>query len=96
QVRHLIDAGESLPHVTVQMLPLESGGRAATSTPVTLLRLGDGGLPDIVFLEQSTGGVYPDSPAHLHYHWHAMNRLATEAAPPTATGTLLRWILSDL
>lgn len=96
QVRHLVEVGDGVPHVTVQVLPFESGERAVASSPVTLLRLPDGGLPDVVYLEQWTGAVFPDSPGDLDYYRHVMNRLATEAAPVAATSTLLRRILSDL
>ena len=96
QLRHLMDVSAGLPHVTVQVLPFESGERVVTGAPVTLFRLADGGLPDVACLEQPTGVVYPDSPADLDYYRHVMNRLATEAARVASTPTLLRGILSDL
>ncbi|MGH3950572.1 MAG: helix-turn-helix domain-containing protein [Pseudonocardiaceae bacterium] len=96
QIQHLIATSDDLPHVTVQILPFESGGRCGSSAPVTLMRLLDGGVPDIVYLEQPTSGVYLGRPADLDYYRHVMNRLATKAAPTAATSTLLRRILSDL
>jgi hypothetical protein len=53
--------------------------------PVTVLRPPGGELPDVVYLEQLTGGVYPDKPAEIEMHRHVMNRLVVEAEPPAAS-----------
>ncbi|RBQ17413.1 transcriptional regulator [Spongiactinospora rosea] len=94
QVRHLMEAAE-LPHVTIQILPFSAGGHAASGGPVTILRLPERDLPDVVYLEQLASATYPDRPADVSHYTHVMNRLATEAAPAVETPDFLRRILKD-
>jgi hypothetical protein len=90
QLRHLLRISE-LPHVTVQVMPFAAGGHAALGGPVTVLRPPGGELPDVVYLEQLTGGLYPDKPAEIEQHRHVMNRLVVEAeAPVESRDTLYR------
>jgi transcriptional regulator with XRE-family HTH domain len=95
QLQHLIDISD-LPHVTVQVLPFHVGGHAAAGGPITLLRLPEPELPDVVYLEQLTIAQFPDRPAEIDYYLHIMNRLVIEAAPAQATPTILRRILKEL
>ncbi|TDC20875.1 XRE family transcriptional regulator [Streptomyces sp. 8K308] len=94
QLEHLIEAAR-LPHVTLQIMPLASGGHAALGGPVTVLRPPGGELPDVVYLEQQTGGVYPDKPTEIECYRHVMNRLVLQAEPPAATEPFLRRVLHD-
>jgi transcriptional regulator with XRE-family HTH domain len=95
QLRHLIALCE-LPHVTVQLMPFHSAGHAAAGGPITLLRLPERELPDVVYLEQLTSALYPDRRADLDYYRDILNRLATQADPPAATPSALRAIIRDL
>jgi transcriptional regulator with XRE-family HTH domain len=94
QLRHLIEIC-ALPQVTVQILTFRSGGHAAEGGPVTILRLPGGELPDVVYLEQLTTGLYPDRPAEIECYWDAMNRLVVEAESPDETPTILHRILQE-
>jgi hypothetical protein len=94
QLRHLIEIC-GLPQVTVQILTFSRGGHAAEGGPVTILRLPGGGLPDVVYLEQLTTGLYPDRPAEIECYWDAMNRLVVEAESPDETPTILHRILQE-
>lgn len=94
QLRHLIEVC-GLPQVTVQILPFRTGGHAAEGGPVTILRLPGGELPDVVYLEQLTTGLYPDRPAEIECYWDAMNRLVVEAESPDETPTILHRILQE-
>ncbi|MFB9836268.1 helix-turn-helix domain-containing protein [Actinoallomurus acaciae] len=95
QLRHLIDmCGPA--HVTIQLMPLQSAGHAAAGGPVTLLRMPEHHLPDVVYLEQLTSALYPDRREDLDHYRDILNRLATQAAPPDATPSLLHDILRDL
>jgi transcriptional regulator with XRE-family HTH domain len=95
QLRYLIEIAE-LPHVTVQVMPFSAGGHAAAGGPITILRLSERDLPDVVYLEQLTTALYPDKPAEIDHYWHVMNRLVTEAAPPPATPTIIDEILKEI
>jgi transcriptional regulator with XRE-family HTH domain len=94
QLRHLIEIC-GRPQVTVQILTFRSGGHAAEGGPVTIVRLPGGELPDVVYLEQLTTGLYPDRPAEIECYWDAMNRLVVEAESPDETPTILHRILQE-
>jgi hypothetical protein len=94
QLQYLIEAAE-LRNVTIQVLPFSTAAHAAAGGPMAILRFPEWELPDVVYLEQLNGSVYPDRPAEVEKYWDAINRLVTEAAPPTATAGILRQILAD-
>nr|WP_141974451.1 helix-turn-helix transcriptional regulator [Actinomadura hallensis] len=95
QIRHLIEmAGR--PNITVQVLPFAVGGHAAEGGPMTLLRFAEPDLPDVVYLEQLTGALYPDRPSDIVYYRDVLNRLGVQAEPPTRTLGFLREVLESL
>ncbi|MCX4911547.1 helix-turn-helix transcriptional regulator [Streptomyces sp. NBC_00878] len=94
QLRHLIEVCQ-LPRVTVQIVPFLAGGHPAAGGPVTIVRLPGGQLPDMVYLEQLAGAVYPDKPAETEYYWDVMNRLVVKAESPDATCAILHRILQE-
>jgi hypothetical protein len=94
QLGHLLEVSQ-LPHVTVQVMPFAAGGHVALGGPVTVLRPPGDELPDVVYLEQHTGGVYPDKPAEIEHYRHTMNRLVVEAEPPLASRDLLYRLLRE-
>jgi len=95
QLDHLLGITR-LRHVNVQVLPFRAGGHAAGGGPVILLRFAGDQLPDVVYLEQLTGAIYPSRPADLAYYWNMLNQLATEADPPIASTMILRQIRREL
>jgi transcriptional regulator with XRE-family HTH domain len=95
QLRHLIDLCET-PHVTIQLMPFQTAGHAAAGGPITLLRMPEPELPDVVYLEQLTSALYPDRRDDADYYRDIMNRLATQADPPARTPSTLREILTYL
>ena len=82
------------PNITVQVLPFDSAGRAGECGPVTLLRFAEPELPDVVYLEQLTGAVYPDRAADIARYRDALNRLGVQAEPPDRTPDILRAALA--
>ncbi|MGK5529998.1 helix-turn-helix domain-containing protein [Streptomyces sp. URMC 129] len=94
QLDHLLNVSE-LPHVTIQVVPFTVGGHAAICGPITVLRPPGGELPDVVYLEQLTGGVYPDKPSEIEQYRHTMNRLVVEAEAPAATRDFLYRLRRD-
>lgn len=95
QLEHLIEAC-ALPNVTIQVIPFAAGGHAAAGGPITLLRLPQHGLPDVVYLEQLDSAVYPDRPDDIERYWHVMNSLVTAAEPPSETPAILHQMLMAL
>jgi transcriptional regulator with XRE-family HTH domain len=95
QLEYLIDVCD-LPHVTVQVLPFRAGGHAAAGGPISALRLPAPELPEVVYLEQLTNAIYPDTAGELEYFRHILNRLAIQAEPATATPEILCRILREI
>jgi transcriptional regulator with XRE-family HTH domain len=95
QLEHLLEISQ-LRHVNLQMLPFRAGGHPVSGGPVVLLRFAGEQLPDVVYLEQLTGAIYPSSPSDLATYWNMLNQLATEADPPIATTMILNQIRKEL
>ncbi|GGV26566.1 transcriptional regulator [Actinomadura cremea] len=94
QLRHLIEmAGRT--NITVQVLPFAAGGHAAEGGPVSLLRFAEPELPDVVYLEQLTGALYPDRPSEIARYQDVLNRLGVQSEPPTRTPDVLRALLDQ-
>lgn len=95
QLEHLIAACE-LPHVTIHVMPFEAGGHAAAGGPVTLLRLPERELPDVIYLEQLIGASYPSEASEVDHYRHVVDRLVTDAAPARETRAFLLRMLDEL
>lgn len=94
QLQHLIEMTR-LNHVNIQVAPFSSGSRAIAGGPITMLRFPEAELADMVYLEQHMSASYPSKPDERVYYWNVLNRLATEAPPPTDTEAMLRRILRE-
>lgn len=94
QIRHLVGMCH-LPHVTLQVLPLRAGGQVAAGGAVSLLRLAERGLPDVVYLEQLRSAHYPENRGEVEFYRHLIDRLVTLAEPVTQTPDVLLDLLRD-
>ncbi|WP_433333535.1 helix-turn-helix domain-containing protein [Spirillospora sp. CA-294931] len=95
QIEHLLAISE-LPNVTIQVIPFSAGGHAALGGPITILRLPEAALPDVIHLEQHSVSLYPDKPADLFHYTDVLNRLVLAAEPSTETPDLLKDALATL
>ncbi|GAA3920713.1 helix-turn-helix domain-containing protein [Actinoplanes auranticolor] len=84
------------PSVRLQVIPFESGGHAAAGGAFTILRFPYPDMPDVVYLEHLTSGLYLDKREDVDHYAAAMGRLTIEAEPPARTPELLRRALRDL
>lgn len=94
QIAWLLEVS-AMPHVTIQVMPFAAGCHAGVGGPVAVLRPPGGELPDVVYLEQLTGSVYPDKPAEIEHYRHVLNRVVVEALPPAASRDFLFRILRE-
>jgi hypothetical protein len=94
QLRHLISVCD-LAHVTIGVLPFRLGGHPASGGPVTVLRLPDQQLPDVVYLEQLASGLYFDEPGEGTFYRHVMNRLVLLAESAGPAQAVLAQILRE-
>lgn len=91
QLDHLIEVAE-LPHVTPQVVPFGPGGLAGTGGSLTILRFGEGTLPDVVYLEQLTSALYLEGPAHVDRYRGVITLISAQALTPADTTRCLKEI----
>ncbi|MFI9648211.1 helix-turn-helix domain-containing protein [Streptomyces sp. NPDC052040] len=94
QMEHLVEAAQ-LPHVTVQIVPLDVTTASAPAIPVTYLRFGGLDLPDIVYLEHIRSANFLEDPDETEEYRMVLDRLADEALDPRASLGLLRRTLEE-
>jgi transcriptional regulator with XRE-family HTH domain len=86
----------SQPSVRLQVIPFESGGHAAAGGAFAILRFPYLDMPDVVYLEHLTSGLYLDKREDVDQYAAAMGRLTIEAESPSRTPELLHKALRDL
>ncbi|MET9504505.1 helix-turn-helix transcriptional regulator [Streptomyces sp. NPDC006622] len=89
QLDHLV-AMATLPHVTVQVVPLDVTHASAPAIPVTYLRFGGSDLPDVVYLEQIRSATFLEEQDETEEYRVTLDRLADEALSPRDSLALLR------
>jgi transcriptional regulator with XRE-family HTH domain len=95
QIEHLI-AMTALRNVRLQVIPFTSGGHAAAGGAFSILRFAHSDVPDVVYIEHLTSGLYLDKREDVDQYAAAMERLCVKADPPTGTVDNLRRILAEL
>ena len=88
-------AAAALPNVTVQVVRFAAGGHAAAGGAFTLLRFPDPEVPDVVYMEQLTSGLYLEQRRDVDTYAEVLERLCLEAEPPGDTVDLLEEILAE-
>ncbi len=94
QLEHLLHMA-TLPHVTIQVVTLRSGGHAAAGGPFSILRFADPDVADVVYLEQLTSAVYLDKPTEVERYLAVMTALAVQAEPVAGTARILRSLIDE-
>jgi hypothetical protein len=84
------------PNVTLQIIPLESTGHAATGGAFSLLRFPQRDLPDIVYLEHLTSALYLDKRDDVEAYTQALDLLASTSPSPQQTEQELTRLLARL
>jgi hypothetical protein len=79
QLEHLLEA-VGWPRVHVQIAPFASTAAVTPGGPVTYLRFGPDFLPDLVYVEQMTTGLYLDQQPDLDKYRAVLDRLGVLAA----------------
>ncbi|WP_324789547.1 helix-turn-helix transcriptional regulator [Streptomyces sp. H51] len=89
QLEHLIKMAR-LPHVTLQIVPLDVTNASAPAIPVTYLRFGGADLPDVVYLEHIRSATFLEDRDETEEYRVALDRLADEALDPRDSLARLR------
>ncbi|MCX4904620.1 helix-turn-helix transcriptional regulator [Streptomyces sp. NBC_00878] len=96
QIDHLIEVN-SLPQVTLQIMPFKNGPHPAMRAGAFhLFRFRARELPDIVYLNGLVGAVYLDKDDDVVVYREALDRLGAQSAPARKTEALLGEIRKEL
>ncbi|HXV93203.1 MAG TPA: helix-turn-helix transcriptional regulator [Pseudonocardia sp.] len=95
QMRHLIEVAQR-PSVTIQMVPRDFAGHAATGLPFTLLRFDHQELPDVVYIEHLTSALYLDKRQDVDHYAAALDSLCAQVLPPDRTLSAFERIAAEL
>ena len=95
QIAYLLEM-TAVPHVRLQVIPFASGGHAAAGGAFSILRFPHEEVPDVVYIEHLTSGLYLDKREDVDQYAAAVGRLFIEAEPPNRTPDVLRRALRDL
>ncbi|MFH8798556.1 helix-turn-helix domain-containing protein [Streptomyces sp. NPDC017936] len=88
QLHHLVEMAR-LPHVTLQVVPLDVTHASAPAIPVTYLRFAGSDLPDVVYLEQIRSATFLEDREETEEYRVSLDRLADEALQPRESVALI-------
>jgi transcriptional regulator with XRE-family HTH domain len=75
----------ALPHVTLQVVPFEAGAHAGMEAPFLILGYPEQADPDVVYVENTTSGVYLEQPSDVHRYTLMFDHLRAAALKPDDT-----------
>ncbi|RKS76953.1 hypothetical protein BZB76_2321 [Actinomadura pelletieri DSM 43383] len=94
QLDHLLEVSRH-PNVSIQVMPLASGGYAAAGGPITALRFAAAELPDVIYLEHLGSADYLIDPEDRFCFGQVLDRLKIEAATPEQSRDMLRRLRTE-
>jgi transcriptional regulator with XRE-family HTH domain len=74
-----------LPHVTIQMVPFSAGAHAGMEGPFLILSFPEQTDPDVVYVDNTTAGVYLEEPAEILRYTLMFDHLRAAALSPDET-----------
>jgi transcriptional regulator with XRE-family HTH domain len=74
-----------LPHVTIQVVPFSAGAHAGMEGPFLILSFPDQTDPDVVYVDNTTTGVYLEEPAETLRYTLMFDHLRAAALSPDET-----------
>jgi len=80
-------ARASLPHVTIQVLPFSAGAHAGMEGPFLILGFPEQADPDVVYVDNTTTGIYLEEPAEILRYTLMFDHLRAAALAPDDTLT---------
>jgi transcriptional regulator with XRE-family HTH domain len=94
QVEYLIECA-ARPNITIQVLPFAAGWHPAMYGMFNLFRFPDDAIPDVVYSEGLTSAYYLNKPEETAKYTEALDRMATMAATPDQSISILREVLKE-
>ncbi|MEY9210656.1 helix-turn-helix domain-containing protein [Thermobifida halotolerans] len=95
QLQHLRQLSDE-PNITLQIVPFHQGVFAAETGSFTILRYPEYDLPDVVYVEQLTGGIFQEKRSDVEQYTMALEWLAVVAERPEQTRHLLQQMIGEL
>jgi transcriptional regulator with XRE-family HTH domain len=86
QLNYLVDRA-ILPHVTIQVLPFSAGAHAGMEGPFLILGFPEQADPDVVYVDNTTSGIYLEEPAEILRYTLMFDHLRAAALSPDDTLT---------
>jgi hypothetical protein len=93
QIEYLIECA-ARPNTTIQVLPFSAGWHPALYGMFNIFRFPDT-IPDVVYSEALTSSYYLNKPEETARYTEAIDQMATQAATPDQTITILREVLKE-
>jgi transcriptional regulator with XRE-family HTH domain len=84
QLERLVELAH-LPNVTLQVVPFEAGAHAGMECPFLILGYPEQADPDVVYVENTTSGVYLEQPSDVHRYTLMFDHLRAAALKPDDT-----------
>jgi transcriptional regulator with XRE-family HTH domain len=84
QLYHLLKMA-TLPHVTIQVVPFEAGAHGGMEGPFLILGFPEQGDPDVVYVENTTTGVYLEQHSDVRRYTLMFDHLRACAMRPEET-----------
>jgi transcriptional regulator with XRE-family HTH domain len=84
QLKRLADRAV-LPHVTIQMVPFSAGAHAGMEGPFLILSFPEQIDPDVVYVDNTTAGIYLEEPAEILRYTLMFDHLRAAALSPDET-----------
>ena len=84
QLKKLVELA-SLPHVTLQVVPFSAGSHAGMEGPFLILGFPEQADPDVVYVENTTSGVYLEQQEDVHRYTLMFDHLRAAALKPDDT-----------
>lgn len=84
QLHHLRDIAEEFPRITIQAIPFTVGAHASMTNGFAILQFPDDD-PDVVYVENGSGGLWLEDPREITEHHEAFQHLLGSAASPRDT-----------
>lgn len=95
QLEHIVKLVE-LPHVTLQVMPLDAEAYPAQAGPFVILRYSNHVDPDVVYLETHVGGLYLERQNELSNYAAMMDHLRAHAVDPDGSVRVINERIGEL
>jgi transcriptional regulator with XRE-family HTH domain len=87
QLTHLVQAAD-LPHVTLQIIPLDVGAHAGMPGSFVFMQFAEAAIPDVIYLDSMAGDLFLEAEADVRRYRLVFEHLRAVAASPDDSRSL--------